>query len=300
MLKPDAIASLLDEFFVEASSTDAHSMSLRKPLGGFFGWIKWPIISAAPGQTAPAPKLGTLDGIRRNDEAEHYLNNIQHLIRFLWEDLEAVRGTRDDIWPKAIRLGLDTEKLLTDCRSYMDARFQSIVPFQRSLATIPKKRRESLGKFADWWENEGKPMIEPPLGIITAFVPWVQAVRRLRDNYTHHGHQNMIFPDPNEVLFSPHMRAIGSDRTLPDALYSETNPNNLLRYEAFIAFVVAPVFFLDGLLGYWLQDHLIPEKERNRGVGFLSLRTSGGSVKDLHDLLRRNQDLLANGNMLIA
>src|SRR5258708_35278408 len=79
---------------------------------------------------------------------------------------------------------------------------------------------------------------------------WAQDIRTLRDGYLHRGHESLVFYGATELYLdlSAH-RPPPRPRALPDLFYQQSNPNNLIIVEKFLAFIVAPDLPLRRMLG---------------------------------------------------
>lgn len=249
------IAELPGEFSAEVGEGgDSSRMAIRDPLETAFFALQYNLREEGGfGDRERQAK-------RRYQEYLHYSKNISALLWYLFDYSEHYRE-RGEEWrlDHYYRLILDTEKLLSDTRSFMDSVLQ-ICALCSSPSPVPQSRLKSFGQFALWCEREAATAstLAPPLTFLRDLTPWGLKVRQLRDNYIHNGHEGLMFLSEKQGIFFDlnHRGADGGRRVLPDFLYvKDHSRDDLIYLEKFLVYVIAPVFALSLVLGDYLLEY---------------------------------------------
>ena len=61
--------------------------------------------------------------------------------------------------------------MLTDTRAMLDALYCLTLLYQPDAGDIPGKKRDSFGKFSDWYEAKSPGPFLPPLGLLVEAIP---------------------------------------------------------------------------------------------------------------------------------
>lgn len=221
-------------------------------------------------------------------KVHHYYSNILPLLMFIVDMLDEYRRSRKFDARDFVRIRLDIEKLFSDIRSLLDALYKWLICYQPD-SQIRGKKRESAGKFADWFDSHNPPPpLDPPASIFSEVVPWLQTVRALRDGYMHHGQESSVFLGDGELYFVPRLRwGRVAERSMPDVFYVQDNPNNLVYLERFLVYLVAPVFALRNALGGYFGERFAEQYPELTNVLPAVL-----GFTELAKLFLRNQDIL--------
>jgi hypothetical protein len=199
---------------------------------------------------------------------------------------------------QAYLLPLQVDKLLGDVRSFLDSIYGLMLVFTPPVVHLTSKARDSFGKFADRHDLNKLPTLAPPLTLLEELVPWGQTVRRMRDNYIHHGKDSIAMPrfgsqnGEAQVYFDLHgFSKRPGIRDLPDVLYATDNPNNLLDLELFVLYIVLPVFALRHVLGDTLRIHYSQAFSEWKSLGD-GAASCGGGISALGAMVQRRPEAL--------
>lgn len=192
-------------------------------------------------------------------EERHYSLNIATLLFYFLYYLNNYRDDQRVQWDFYSRLTLDVEQLLSNVRSFLDSTFKLALLFSSEADEVPKRRRESFGRFAEWFKGQTVDF-NAPLGFISELVPWGLTIRSVRDDYIHRGYEAEPYLDRDEVYFYP----FWSDRKIrpmPDLFYREEPIRSsmlpLLRpiyLKKFVVYSAAPVIATELVMGRYLCD----------------------------------------------
>ena len=224
--------------------------------------------------------------------AHNYFDNVTLLLAFILNDLQDYREGNRNVWPERLRLPLDLEKLLSDTRSMLDSLYSLVLLYQPAEISISRAKRESFGKFSDWYDRDAPGPFAPPLDHLVEIIPWAQDIRSLRDGYVHHGHESLVFYGDTELYLDPLAhRPPPRARIMPDRFYEPTNPNNLIVVEKFLAYIVAPVLAVRRQIGNSLHA-LLEELAGWKHYGIGMPYQQGPGVVRMRDWVNRNTEAL--------